>query len=462
MKRKTSPFQFVFEISLLILVLVVLVVGIQSIQSKEPASQVYPPPPEGLPAQAYPTPIEGLLAKATATSVGYPIPEQPRPTAIILTIEPTMTNPPIPTPIPTPVVTPIPVDKPPFIPDAFGKTQKPFWVIFWDGNQVWRVDDQGKEQELLIDTYQELGQWLTAYPMPGSDCCYVGKRVAVSPDGLKLALVTLDKEKITQKGEPFHFSTYVFDIQSKNADFVDYGIHPIWSPDGSQLAYIKQNEVWLYQSSTKEKQVLITGDRFAHEAQIEKVEWSPDGKSLLLVTDQSPDVNVELWLFDILGKETPKLLLPSTTYHRGSFSWGPDGQTIYYISSEGEGSGPNGIDNLWSVSIVDEKLTQLTRDMTVSSWSWSPDGKWLAISATRHYKREIYLYDIWLMNIEGDRLVRITSAPPEDELGFWSPDGTRLIFTREGIGIMTLSLESGEILPLGINPGFAFAIGSAR
>jgi hypothetical protein len=64
----------------------------------------------------------------------------------------------------------------------------------------------------------------------------VGKRVAVSPDGLNLALVTLDKEKITQKGESYHFSTYVFDIQSKKADFVYYGIHPIWSPDGSQLA----------------------------------------------------------------------------------------------------------------------------------------------------------------------------------------------------------------------------------
>jgi len=29
--------------------------------------------------------------------------------------------------------------------------ERPFWIIYWHGNEVWRIDDQGKERQLLLD-----------------------------------------------------------------------------------------------------------------------------------------------------------------------------------------------------------------------------------------------------------------------------------------------------------------------
>jgi len=96
--------------------------------------------------------------------------------------------------------------------------------------------------------------------------------------------------------------------------------------------------------------------------------------------------------------------------------------------------------------------------MTVGNWAWSPDGKWIAFSATRIYERSIYLYDLWLISSDAQRLIRVTSAPPDDFAVHWSPDGTRLAFWRDGVGLVILSLESGESTAVGIDPRFNFTL----
>ena len=145
------------------------------------------PPPEDNPTNP-PSPPPG---QETPVSDWTEAPEPTEP--------PTPTLPPFPTPLPTPVVTPIPLAKSPIIPEVVGKTQQPFWIIYWQDNEVWRIDDQGKDKQLLLDTYKSLGQWLTGHPMRGTDCCWDGRRVEVSPDGLQLALVVVDKIKLAYK-----------------------------------------------------------------------------------------------------------------------------------------------------------------------------------------------------------------------------------------------------------------------
>ena len=72
------------------------------------------------------------------------------------------------------------------------------------------------------------------------------------------------------------------------------------------------------------------------------------------------------------------------------------------------------------------------------------------------------------MSADGSRLVRVTSAPPQDLFGDWSPDGTRLVLRRKYIGLVVLSLETGDVVPLGVKlsdeagTSFNYAVGGLK
>ena len=395
-------------------------------------------------------------------------PTSPLPTAIGDEVDPTLppspTAPPVPTLLPTPVVTPIPVASPPFIPEVVGKAQQPFWIIYWQGDEVWRIDDQGQNRELLVNTDKSLGHWLTDIPEPlrQSDCCWVGPRVAVSPDGQKVALVTLKKTEHYSKGDPLVFTLYVLDVQSKELNLFSEGTYPVWSLNSQHIAFLKDGALWMTNFDLTQVTKLAEPNPAKPEQAVRNMAWSPDGNTIAYVLAESMGSFPEYWIKDIHSQSPPRLLLPATTYAVNGLTWSPDGQRFLYVSSEGEGSGPDGTDNLWTISAKDGVRTQLTQDMTTASWVWSPDGTWIVISATKHYERDLFLYDIWLLRPDGEQLIRVTSAPPQDIGAYWSPDGTRLIFLREGVGLVTLSLETGKVISLGIDPSFQYAIGGAK
>jgi Tol biopolymer transport system component len=134
-------------------------------------------------------------------------------------------------------VTPFPTQSPPVIPEIVGKPEQPFWIYYWQENEIWRVDDQGETRELLLDTYQELERWLTGYPHPGTDAVRDSRRVSVSPDGQKLALVVLDKINLSGR-EPYTYSLYVFDVAAGSLQFISDGGMPVWAPDSQRLAFV--------------------------------------------------------------------------------------------------------------------------------------------------------------------------------------------------------------------------------
>ncbi len=404
-------------------------------------------------------PQTGALISPIQTAPPLPVSVLPTPTINPDDIEPTMppspTIPPVPTPLPTPVVTPIPVASPPFIPEVVGKAQQPFWIYYWQGNEVWRVDDQGKDRQLVVDTYKTLGQYLTDIPEPwrNTDCCWIGSRVVVSPDGQKLALVLVDKLK-GRMSDLFTFSIYVFDVKSGNLKFVNQGQQPLWSPDGQRIAFLNKGALWGSNLLSGQVKEYAKGDPKKPEQRVQEMTWSPDGKKMAYILSESMGTNPEFWIVDVNSSLPPQLLSPATLDARGGLNWSPDGQQILYWN-----------DNLWAMSVVTGKSKQLTQDMTVGAWNWSPDGKWLALWATRQYETPFYLYDIWLLSSDGRQLIRVTSAQPEYHGGYWSPDGTRLLFTSDnGKTAYILALNDGvqSTFAFGFDVVWNFAVGGVK
>ena len=402
-----------------------------------------------------------------------PISPLPTPTfggdGIDPTLPPSPTMPPFPTPLPTPVVTPIPTVAPPIIPEVVGKTLQPFWIIYWQGNEIWRIDDQGKERQLLLDTYKQLGQWLTDIPNPykDTDCCWIGPRVVVSPDGQKLALVVVDKIGGTPD-DRFTFNIYVLDVPTGNLNLVGEGVLPVWSPDGRRIAFLNEmfGALWIADLETGQMRERIA----RHEdpnVHITEFDWSPDGAQIAYLHNFNMQRLSTAWVANADDRSPPRQLFSlDDGYPIYGITWSPDGQQMLFLSPAGgrDTSSYHRVQNLWAVSLATSERTQLTQDMIVGGPIISPDNKWLFFSGYHLYERsqENHYRDLWLMSMDGEDLRRITAN--QEDLGAvsWSPDGTHLIVWRAELPPLLFSLENGTTTALAFDLGPNYRVGGIK
>lgn len=125
-------------------------------------------------------------------------------------------------------------------------------------------------------------------------------------------------------------------------------------------------------------------------------------------------------IFAINADGTDNHLLVSASIGLNHHDWSPDGQrlaAVGYVAS-----------NTWSIYTFNADGTRLTRLTTISGIldsdpAWSPDGTRIAF--TRILPDQGNREEIWMMNADGSgqRFIGIQGMAAE-----WSPDGSRLIY----------------------------------
>ena len=181
--------------------------------------------------------------------------------------------------------------------------------------------------------------------------------------------------------------------------------------------------------------------------------WSPDGTKIAFSSERLG--NTEIYVMDADGENLVQL-----TRHRAtddSPSWSPDGRKIAFISDRDHlfVVGPGQIGEL-EIYVMNAEGNNVVRITKTGGWkvqsSWSPDGRKIAFVSEpdRSGNPEIYV-----MNANGKNPVRLTRNPGWDADPSWSPDGTKIAFEsrrNENMDIYTIDADGGNLVRLTKEP----------
>jgi Omp85 superfamily domain/WD40-like Beta Propeller Repeat len=177
-----------------------------------------------------------------------------------------------------------------------------------------------------------------------------------SPDSSKLAFVTF------AKGDNF---LSIVDVESRRTEHIAVAgleaiINVAWSPDGSTIALSGQttgvSDLFLFDVASRQVRRL-TADKHADL----QPAWSPDGRSLVFVTDRGAETTLEqlqftnhrLAIIDIgTGRITELAGFPRTKHINPQFA--PDGRAVYFLAN------PEGIPDVYRLTIPEGRLSRVT------------------------------------------------------------------------------------------------------
>jgi TolB protein len=125
-------------------------------------------------------------------------------------------------------------------------------------------------------------------------------------------------------------------------------------------------------------------------------------------------------------------------------AWAPEGENIAFNSDRGD----SGLMQ-FLLRRADNSATRSTRSIYFEYPSWSPDGQRVAFMSPTPYGTDNY--EIYVMNVDGSGLRRLTNSPGPDGWPAWSPDGEQIAFssTRDDCGHSSAKSckRSGDIGP---------------
>jgi Tol biopolymer transport system component len=205
---------------------------------------------------------------------------------------------------------------------------------------------------------------------------------------------------------------------------------PEWEPDGQRLAAVD------LQDCCKAYSFALDGSkrgRLPADSSTTPV-WSPDGLRLAVFREEDTRIHLVP-----LRKGLRETVLPLSGNQP---EWSPDGGLIAFQSNTG-----SDVLRIFVVRPDGSGLRALTGDTGdgtgASAASWSPDGRRIAFSSDLDGDEDIYV-----VNLDGTGLRKITHNSADDSNPTWSPDGRRIAFDRstgdfDVTSIVVLNLATG-------------------
>ena len=196
------------------------------------------------------------------------------------------------------------------------------------------------------------------------------------------------------------------------------------NPDGTLAAFVIHGDVYVTDIVSKDDLEIASPPTVRVTDTPEREQeprWSPDGDRLIVTTAR--DGNLDLytlrpadedlgWTDNFEFTATPVVTGPA---NESDARFSPDGDKIAFVRGRGDlvVAGADGTGEV-----------VLHRHFYPPTYSWSPDGRWIAFSSEdQHANSEIYI-----VPASGGEPYNVSRHPDFDETPVWSPDGRRLVW----------------------------------
>jgi Tol biopolymer transport system component len=257
-------------------------------------------------------------------------------------------------------------------------------------------------------------------------------------------------------GESLHTSLYTVQIDGgelgllrSDPELAHWGA--AWSPDGSRLAFTlstpggDQGDLYLANAGGTALTQLTNNGRTNYLPA-----WAPDGQTISFISQEGDDTaTAEVYAIRVDGGDEVRLT-DNDAWEYGT-SWSPDGSTIVFGSERG---------GEWQIYTMDAdggNQVPLPHPAHGNAPVWSPDGAQIAFTSDRDGDDDIYV-----MDADGSNQRNLTRNEDWDQSPAWSPDGSQIAFTsgRDGIhGICVMDAGGGAAVSVvsggGLEPGIA-------
>ena len=204
-----------------------------------------------------------------------------------------------------------------------------------------------------------------------------------------------------------------------------------WSPDSKRIAYqTRPKDKAPYEIDVMEiathKTTHITQN--TADDQLNSVPtWSHDGKFLAFTRDYADEKNSDVMIADMATGKIENLTNHGKDQLFTAEAWSPDDKTILITSDAN-----NGYSNVGLLDVATKKIKWLTNDKwQMQAYDFTPDGKHAIWTGDVDGDYGVYIGDLATGKIEalpvGSGVISM-----DDIDGPVSPDGKRLLYTRDG------------------------------
>jgi len=155
--------------------------------------------------------------------------------------------------------------------------------------------------------------------------------------------------------------------------------------------------------------------------------YSPDGKQIVFCSNRDNEKNLELYIMDADGKNVRKLTNAPDCYNGGPF-FSPDGKKVIFRSDRKKKDQLQ----LYVINVDGSGEKALTDNLDWVQWGpyWYKDSKHIIYAGADHSDPKARPnYDLYWMNIETGKKVRLTHYAGADVLPVFSPDYSKVMWT---------------------------------